>query len=65
MNNPGSNIRSRKHDGYVRVDDLVPFAQKVMQLQRDGLSMPNVARRLGVPISTIRDRLRRLRLSNG
>ena len=56
-----SEERSLPGDHYMRLDDLEPFARKVEALRLEGLSTRAIALRLGVSVSTMNERLRKLK----
>jgi len=46
---------------HVRVSELSSFVKRVNELRTEGLSTRDIARRLNVPVSTMNERLRKLR----
>lgn len=45
--------------GRIDLDELASFVQRVSRLQAEGLTKRTISERLGVPYSTINDRLNR------
>ena len=54
-------MASRQGVNYMRLDDLEPFVRKVNALRLEGLSTRDIARRLGVSVSAMNERLRKHR----